>query len=233
MNDYQDVYSLYHHKVCINGQASSGNPAIYTAYAVKLGLPIDSAKVAEAFQLIQKEKGGHKYLIRHPHKLESSPFSRDEVLGWAALKLLKSEHLNNWNFSPYPVPKLSVLALIKQLWQLRPEILHNPYAIQLRHRNYFWQNNLDQLYRFAFSVPLQDRHFILKSWGKFQWYNPAHVFYAAVSFIDSKLPKRSGIKWLKYGTNIGQPHGPGDLEHIQEMVKEFPVDHPIRKSCGF
>lgn len=208
MNKYQDEFSLYH-DVPIS-QGYSGNPAIYTAYAQKLGLPIDYLKVEEAFKLIQVERNGHKYLLRHPSKTnyESSPTSRDEIMSWAALGLLKPEHIPNWNFSRYPLPRFSLTQLVKQL----PSLIKNS-----DDRNYFWKNNLDQIYRFAFSVPLTDRYFLLDKWGNYNKFNPIHQIYRLVAKIDSLLPKENGIRWLKYGKSL------------KGMQKEFPEDHPFKE----
>ena len=137
-------------------------------------------------------------MIRSPSK-ENPPISRDEILGMAHFGFLKPHHLYGWNFSPYEIPKFSLVKLIKQLMELRG-----------KNRNYFWQNNLDQIYRFAFSVPLSDRHFILKKWGKF------NLFYWAVAKIDSLLPVKNGIGWLKYDKDI------------EKMREEFPLDHPLQ-----
>lgn len=213
---YQDQWTRFHHKPTDGINPSSGNGFIYTAYAVKVGLPVNSEKLNECWELCSQ----NNILIRNPYK-ETSPFSRDECLGSAYLGLLQPYHLGNsetwgiyaWNFSPFKIPEFSLVILLKQLIQL----------IQNRNdRNYFWKHSLDQIYRFSFSIPLQDRHFILKRWGKFQWYNPIHLFYAGVAKVDSMLPKKSGIKWLKYGGE----------ENKKAMVLEFPVGHPIRTKLG-
>jgi hypothetical protein len=146
-----------------------------------------------------------KFVFRTPNKY--TPYvSRDEILGAAYLGLLRPEHLNGWNFSPFPMPEFSATQLVKQL-----KLLYE----NRTDRNYFWKNNLDQIYRFAFSVPVVDRYFLLKTWGTFQWYNPAHVFYAAVAKVDAATGTDSGIRFLKYGKSA------------VAMTKEFPVDHPL------
>ena len=195
MNNYIDKYSRYHHKpVPVFGEPSSNNGWIYTAYAFHLGMIHTGAswrKLGDCFRLCRPDQDrpqdGYKFL-RNPGK-ETPPISRDEILGLVALGFLQKYHLeklnSNWNFSPYPLPRFSAVQLIKQLWELRPSVEHvgydhfsllarfkivdhtNVYQLNRKHRNYFWQNNLDQLYRFAFSVPLQDRYFILKCWDKF------------------------------------------------------------------
>lgn len=235
--NYQDHWGRFHDKpVTEDEPLPSNNGYIYTAYYRKVaGISVpDYIKLEQCFQKCLIDG---KFVLRSPGKI--TPYlSRDEVLGGVYLSLVKPHHLNGWNFYGYPLPKFSLVKLLKQLWELRPSCgsyyFDQPLYIRLfdyltgptiiwKHRNYFWQNNLDQIYRFAFSVPVQDRHFILKCWHKFQWYNPVHLLYAAIAKVDSLLPKKSGIKWLKYGGE----------ENLKAMVKEFPVNHPIRVKVGF
>ena len=178
-------------------------------------------------------------LLRNPG-YSTPPFSRDEFLGCVSLGLLKNYGtFFGWNFSPYPFPKFSLSKLLSQLWQLRPGILADRYItlfkffggksvklplgynLSFKSRNYFWENNLDQIYRFAFSVPVVDRYSILKTWDKFQWYKPSHCFYFLAAQVDKRLG-HSGLSYLKYGGE----------KNAQEMVKEFPVIHPIRLKLG-
>lgn len=204
---YIDKYGRYHNKPCINGEPKSNNGWIYTAYAKKLGLPLDQTQLTLCYNQCSAGK-----LIRSPGKL-LPPMSRDEILGMTELGYLRSPHLYRWNFSPRPIPRFNPIKLVQQLWQLSPSLLSDGvggYELEFKHRNYFWENNLDQLYRFAFSVPLIDRHFILGKWGKF------NLFYWAIAKIDSLSSKKSGIRWLKYGKSL------------EAMQEEFPEDHPFR-----
>lgn len=200
MNDYFDKWGRLHHKPCKYGEPSSNNGWIYTAYADKCGIKLDDFMLGVCFRACN-DKG---VLRRHPPIVESNvPISRDEILGMAALGFLKPEHLDGWNFSPYPIPKFSLLKTVQQVIELKD-----------KHRNYFWQNNLDQIYRFAFSVPISDRHFILQKWGKF------NIIYWAIAKLDSLISTPSnGIHWLKYGGD--------DRKNIMKL--EFPEDHPLRK----
>jgi hypothetical protein len=204
MNRYVDKWGRYHDKPVINGVPSSNNGWIYTAYAAKGGLEIDKLPLAMCFRkckLIDESLPKNLRLIRSPAK-ELPPISRDEILGMAALGFLKEDHLNGWNFSPYPIPKFSLIKFVKQLFEIRN-----------KHRNYLWQNNMNQVYRLAFSVPIADRHFILSCWGKF------NIFYYLIAKVDSLLFKpTNGIHWLKYG---------GD-ERKAIMKTEFPSDHPLQ-----
>jgi hypothetical protein len=219
MNNYIDKYGRYHDKpVNASGDPSSNNGFIYSAYAAKLGLTLSKGLIHQCFDYCLNF--AKKFYFRSPGKA-LPPISRDEVLGAAALGFLFPRHLNGWNFSPFPLPKFNLFTLVKQLWQLRPtwemQYIDGKFKTvsAFKHRNYFWQNNLDQLYRFAFSVPLTDRHFLLSQWGRFTWYNPMHLLYWTIAKIDSKLGKSNGIRWLKYGKGV------------EEMTSEFPADHPI------
>lgn len=216
MNNYQDKYGRYHHKPCIDGEPSSNNGWLYTAYLNKLK-PINLLReqLASCYRqcVQQDEHSGRLYIERSPYK-SLPPMSRDEILGIAALKLLRPSHIKGMNFSPRPIPRFNPFKFAAQLWELRPTLLSDGtggYELEFKHRNYFWENNLDQLYRFAFSVPLTDRHFILKQWGKF------NLFYWAIAKIDSLSSKRSGIRYLKYDKDLAA------------MLEEFPEDHPFRE----
>lgn len=203
MNKFKDKHGMYHDKACKDYEPSSNNGWIYTAYAVKLNLPVDLDLVKLTFNKCVVENLNCKNglsLIRTPYR-ECPPISRDEILGMAAIGFLKPYHLNGWNFSPFPIPKFNLLETINQFLKIRN-----------KDRNYFWKNNMSQIYRFAFSVPFSDRHFILKKWGKF------NLIYWLIAKIDSKLKGHNGIPWLKYG---------GD-NRKSIMKEEFPNDHPFK-----
>lgn len=203
MNNYIDKYGRYHDKPCIDGKPSSNNGWIYTAYAKKLGLKLDEHSLQVCFHSCLESQFTRLFINRSPGKREP-PMSRDEILGLAYLGLLIPMYLGNFNFSPYPIPKFNLIKLIKQVLEVRG-----------KHRNYLWENKLDQLYRFAFAVPLVDRYFILNNTDiKTDIFS--HLFYWAVAKIDSLSSKASGIRWLKYGKSLAG------------MREEFPKDHPLQ-----
>lgn len=208
MNNYVDKYGRYHDKpVTEENQTPSNNGWIYTAYVEKAGIPVDYITLGSCFReckIANKELPNGIELIRSPLSTGKSgpPISRDEILGMVSLGFLKQRHLNGWSFSPYPIPKFNLFKTIQQFLELRG-----------KHRNYLWQNNMTHTYRFAFSVPLSDRHFILQKWGKF---NP---FYWLVAKIDSMIGKpTNGVPWLKYGGE----------DNKKAMQSEFAEDHPLR-----
>lgn len=206
MNNYFDKWGRLHDKPCVNEEPSSNNGWIYSAYYQKSGGALSFPLIYECFRdCVRQHPTGELYTIRSPDKL-TPPQSRDEILGMSALGLLKSKHLDGWSFSPYPIPKFNLKDLVRQALELRG-----------KHRNYFWKNGLSQIYRFAFSVPLQDRAFILECWGETR--SLRYFFYKAVAFLDSKIgTPENGIPWLKYGGE----------ERKKIMQKEFPEDHPLQ-----
>lgn len=212
MNDYFDKWGRVHDKPCVRGEPSSNNGWIYSSYLMKAGYQVDLMSMAMCFRQCKQvdPETGRLYLIRSPFK-EEPPMSRDEILGLAKLGFLRPKHLNGWSFSPYPIPPFNLIKLIKQLVEVKDQ-----------HRNYFWKNKLDQIYRFAFSVPIQDRAFILECFGEKNTLR--YFFYKAIALIDSKISKpTNGIQWLKYG---------GD-EREEIMKKEFPEDHPLQRIMEF
>jgi hypothetical protein len=209
MNSYQDQWGRYHDKPCKDGEPSSGNGWIYSAYAAKAGLPLNDTLLNECFRdCIAKREDGKVCFTRHPEgRFTEVPISRDEILGMAALGLLRKGHLNGWSFSPYPLPRFRLIMLIKQAKEA--------YG---KHRNYLWLNGLQQLYRFAYSVPLQDRYFLLTN-SNIESNVVAKAFYWAYAKVQSLVTKpKNGIHWLKHGG-----------EKNKEIMKaEFPADHPLQ-----
>lgn len=201
--NYFDKWSRLHDKPCVDGEPSSNNGYIYSAYYHKVGGKLDLYKLAVCFEGCLRDGAFH----RHPPSVDSIvPPSREEILGATALGFLKPSHLKSWNFSPFPLPRFSLVKLVKQLWECKG-----------KHRNYFWQNNLSQVYHVAFSVPLQDRAFLLECWGETK--SLRYFFYKAVAILDSKIGKpKNGIGWLKYGGE----------ERKKIMQAEFPEGHPLR-----
>lgn len=214
-----DSYGLYHDKPVIDGKPSSNNGFIYSAYAKKLGLP-----VGDLSEVFNNCLVNGKFIKRLPNK-PLPVVSKDELLGSAALGLLKQHHLNGFNFSPYPSPAFKLRRFLEQLLTFLPTkepTYHKDQPLMgyyIRHRDHIWREKLDQLYGFMFSVPLTDRYFLLDKWGNYNKFNPIHQIYRLVAKFDSLLPKENGIRWLKYG---------GD-KNMRAMIKEFPEGHPFKE----
>ena len=222
MSKYQDSRGrLHNQEVTVAKPFPSNNANLFSAYGVKVGLLLLLDN--ETLVICSLDRLRH----RKSDKDDVPPTSRDEILGLSFLGYTDERLTENWKFNPkdYPIPAFSLSKLITQAKSL---VVSKPYYkkvlgidiklyhFELAHRNFFWKNKLDQLYRFAFSVPLQDRYSILKWAGQFKPYLPSHLLYATVSLID-RLGKPSGIRYIKYG---------GD-KNMKEMVKSFPADHAI------
>lgn len=182
---FQDIWGRYHDKECIGGLPSSNNGWIFTSYAKKLGLHINQYGLILCFSNCKRSE---TIIDRSPDKKEP-PMSRDEILGLAYLGLLKDKNIPNWNFCPYDIPKFNLFKTVAAFWRLRKA-----------HRNAVWENGGEpHAFRFAFSVPIQDRAFILTCLGK-----EVPKFYQLVNFIDSKIKSKNKssrlIHWLKHDT---------------------------------
>lgn len=205
-NNYIDVYGRYHHKpVTEIKPIPSNNGWIYTAYAKKLGLPVDQFKTRNCFT--QCTNIMDRKILRSPGK-ELPPISRDEILGLSYLGYLIPIYMNGFNFSPRPLPKFNAIKFVTQGIKL---------LINRNDRNYFWENNLDQFYRFSFSAPFSDRYFLIQN-GSVKANIFSMLIYKAIAKVDSLIGKDSGIRFLKYGKSK------------EAMLKEFPADHPLRSA---
>lgn len=209
MNNYVDKWGRYHDKPVTDIKpVPSNNGWIYTAYAEKGGIKVDYFNLGGCFlncKVANGELPNGISLIRSPDKA-TPPISRDEILGMASLGFLKPRHLNGWNFSPYAIPKFNLFKTISQFLEIKG-----------KHRNYLWKNNMSHTYRFAFSMPIQDRAFLLECWGETK--SIRYFFYKGIALLDAKFGKPdNGIPWLKYG---------GD-KRKEIMKTEFPEDHPLR-----
>jgi hypothetical protein len=197
--NYIDKYGRIHDAPSMNGESSSDNGWLYSAVAKRAGFPLQ----------LNQDVAQHaaETLQRHPPTVTNRPFvpiSRDEILGLAYLGYLKPHHLEGWNFSPEPLPRFNPIKLIQQLWRIRKE-----------HRTYFWRNGLTQVNHVAYMVPLQDRHFLLQCWGKY------NAFYHLIHIIDSAIPKSDrssrNMRFLKTGKDIGG------------VINYFGPNHPLSK----
>lgn len=198
---YTDKFGRIHDKPTDGDSPSSNNGWLYSAIAKKLGMQLDINKTAGQFCAL--------FRLRTP-QVSTPPISRDEILGLAYLGYLKPEHLSGWNFSPFPIPEFDLFDFVKQVlalvdWKNRT----------LKHRNTFWKEEYSQIYRFAFSVPFSDRHFINQCWGK---YNPVWHLYHVLSM--RKQPSDRSARLLRY-LKTGQ-----DKEAVANY---FGDGHPLSK----
>lgn len=193
VNQYIDQFGRMHEKQ----NKKSNNGWIYSAYAIKAGIELNISKKACNDCFTQNE--------RHPFSITTPPISRDEIIG--LYYILKPKFVS-FDFTPKALskPKFNLIKFIKQAKEL---------YLNRNNRNFFWQNNLGQIYHIAFKVPLQDRHFILKQTGKY------NLFYHLIHLLDQKIPTKNrselAIKWLK-----------GNRKN-SDIIQYFDSNHPIVK----
>lgn len=206
--NYVDKYGFWNVKPVASSCLPSGNDgAIVTAYAQKAGLGIDWPNLWNTRELIEKLRGVP--MQRHPGKFYPPP-SRDTMLGMVALGLLHPEDLkaNGWLFCPFAVPAFNPLKTIAALWRMRKA-----------HRNALWEGTGEpHLFRFAFSVPLVDRSFMLRKVGM-----PRNFFYDLAEWIGRTFfpPKNDSSKliaWLKSDFNAPE---------LEVFKRYFGESHPI------
>jgi hypothetical protein len=203
-----DRYGRIHDRPTNGSDPSSDNGLFYSAVYVKLGgsVTLDPAMFEECASQLK----------RHPDSVTNRPYnsmSRDEILGCEYLKPNSTRVLeNNWMFTPpeFVIPKFSFIKLLVQA-------IHciDPHTLKMKHSTTFWKEKYDQIYRFAFSTPISDRHTILKINGKYNlWWHLIHI----IAHIKAPT-KRSArqLYWFKTGKDI------------QGVIDYHPEGSPIRK----
>lgn len=204
---YVDNYGLYNVKpVGEDGKPTGNDGLIISAYADKAGLMVDIYNLRVGLWHKLKARNGFP-IERLPGKETPYP-SRDFYLAAKWFEFEKTDHLKRygWNFSPFKLPSINPFKLVAQA------------ALAIgKDRNFFWENKLDQIYRFAFSIPLHDRAF---------YFNMevihAPKIYALIEWVDRKFFKAGNnssklIRWLKYN----------EMPKIEVFEEYFGKDHPI------
>tara|TARA_R110000851_G_scaffold263127_1_gene415628 strand:- start:782 stop:1465 length:684 start_codon:yes stop_codon:yes gene_type:complete len=194
MNKYQDKYTRWHDKPCVNSEPSSNNGWIYTAY---------SKYLAPETRNFETTLGCFNECVRSysPLRIDRSPgqltppLSKDEVIGMASLGLLTRSDLdfNHWNFCNLPNFKPEKLTL-KSAYRAA-KIL---YKIRKEHRNYMWQNSLTEAYPLAFYLPPEDQYYVIKYYGKKPGILRTIIFYINAVMTIYKGDKSARMMlWLK------------------------------------
>lgn len=210
---YVDIYGMYNVKPCIGGIPSGNDGPIITAYAVKLGIPVDMEKIQEYYKKLPKRNGVPRQRLPG---IDTPPPSRDSLIGWASLGLLDVSTLtdkmyaitdNMWQFSPVNLPRISFIKMIASFVLAYGES-----------RNFLWKKELYHAYPYMFSVPLQDRAYYYRLTN-----TKPPILYQLIEAIDKRLKPGNNssrlIRWLKYDQDPG-------LKCFQEY---FGQNHPITK----
>lgn len=205
--EFKDKYGFYNVKPIGPSRDPSGNDgAIVTAYAQKVGLSISWVELWHTRDLLRKRNGIP--IERHPGKFYPPP-SRDTMLGLVSLGMLHPEDLleNNWSFCPFKIPDFNPFLTIAALWRMRKA-----------HRNSLWEGNGEpHLFRFAFSVPLVDRAFMLRHVGMPKNYFYSFAEWLGIAFFPAKNDSSKLISWLKSDIDPG----------AEVFERYFGENHPI------
>lgn len=194
---YQDKWTRWHDKPCINGEPKSNNGWIYTAYGKYLDK--DHLVNRDLDKRLECYKGCRK--SEYPLKVDRSPndpippLSKDEVIGMVSLGLmtrheLAYSHWNFCNFEEYTPKKLTLSSIIKAAKLL--------YAARKEHRNYIWENKVEDAYPLAFLLPPEDQYYVIKHYGKSPGIFRTLIFYINTILTltgDNKSAKM--LKWLQ------------------------------------
>lgn len=221
MTTYTDKYGRWHHRPCVNGEPSSNNGWIYTAYARELGEDVDQSKLEYCYNLCLRRK--------YPLEIDRSPedryppLSHDEVIGLSYLGLLDPRllELSNWNFCNLWLEdrKLTIgrfLKAIKSLWAIRKE-----------HRNYVWENEVTDAYYLAFYLAPHNQYYVLRRHGQ-----PTSLLQSLWFHADILVGKFKGSKSTKAMLSL-KLH---DLNHPAKFIfpksyirNYFDKGHPLNE----
>lgn len=194
MSKYQDRYSMWHDRECINGEPSSNNSYIYSAYSKYLApKSIINSLVKERFNKCVRSYS--PLLVDRKPGIKYPPQSKDEIIGMVSLgylnnRELENNHYNFCNISRDFDRKLTLKSFIKaarSLWKISKE-----------HRNYFWQNEMTEVYPLAFKLMPWDVYYVRKMAGKKAGIFNTIMFYLnflAVMLGDDKSTKM--MLWLQ------------------------------------
>ena len=220
---YLDKYSRYHDKPCKNGEPSSNNGWIYTAYAKHLAKDTSSYEQQQiCFNECLRSEVPLK-VDRSPND-STPPLSKDEVIGLVSLGFLTAGDLqdSHWNFCnlEYEPKKLTIRSIYKAA-----KIL---YSIREEHRNYVWQNEVTDAYPLAFYLPPEDQYYVNKYNNQKVSITQFIIFYINTLIVLTKGGKSARMMlWLKLT----------DMKHwlLKYVPKEeyvrayFEEEHPFVK----
>lgn len=227
---YQDRDTYWHDRECKDGEPRSNNRNIYTAYSKYLIGPTDyviDTKRGYAFNACVKSFEPLK-INRLPDK-EEPPMSKDEIIGMISLGYisyidLKRSHWNFCNFDDYKPEKLSIINVLKALFKM--------FQIRKEHRNYFWENRIEEVYCLAFLLPIWDIYYAKRFSHEKVSKLETIAFYLNALMVIFKGNKSSRmLLWLQLK----------DMNHfLSKIIPEkkwindyFEEGHPFRKSNMF
>lgn len=201
MKVYQDSDTFYHDKQVINGQPSSNNGYIYTAYSKYLAPDTtDRHKLLARFLKCTKSLDPVK-IDRLP-QMATPPCSKDEIIGMVSLGLISDYELSrsHYNFCNLDTPferKLSLKSIFGAVRAL--------YKIRNEHRNYVWKNKVIAGYPLAFRLPPEDIYYVQKYAGNKPGLFNTIMFYLATLSTFIKGDKSSRMMLFLKLNDLNHP----------------------------
>lgn len=222
MKNYFCKWGLLHHKEVKTGEPTSNNGWIYLAYYKELGGEVNFHFLVQTLErciYIDEDQEGF-YLTRLPGKFEP-PESRDEVIGKVCLVPSLAKDLiavNYFYLGARGGKKFSIIEQLKTLWILRT-----------KHRNYFWENELFEIYPLAFRLWHNDRYFLKKLTKRDEEINFFEFAFFYLNAVHTILFGKFYVKnilWLQL-KKLNSKFLIRFIDHKKNFKKEFPADHPI------
>lgn len=230
VSKYQDKYTMWHDKPCKDGEPSSNNPWIYSSYSKYLApKTVDVYKRIELFNKCADNTLSNPFDLRI-NRLPNKPYpvlSKDEVVGLVSQGLITCDELeaNYWNFcnleyEKEPLSFSGVLVAIKALWNIRKE-----------HRNYFWENNIQEAYSLAFYLPLELQYYVRRFAKKKPNLLQTLAFY--ISFINVLTKGDKSSRMILFLICKDMNHFLLKLIPAKKWIRNyFDVNHPFVKNLG-
>ena len=192
MGKYVCNLGLFHDKKVVDGNYSSNNGWIYTAYARAIGIKTNEVLLDSTFVNCKKDMNESYtfFMWRLPDKI-NPPISRDEIIGMVSLGYypLGYEKIYGWSMyrEIFHIGMRKNLKAMKELFRIRKE-----------HRNYWWENNLYDALPITMKLWWHDRYYINKMHGNKCTMFQMVMFYAyALGVLSKADPGELNLLWLQ------------------------------------
>lgn len=220
---YQDSYTMWHDVPCVNGNPSSNNGYIYSAYSKYLKpntLDTNLLKLLYDGCLIMR----YPLLVtRLPGKF-TPPTSHDEIIGMVSLGLLDYNTLERSYFNfcsiDYGERRLTLVSFIKALRAI--------YGARNEDRNYLWKNKVYDAYPLMFKLKPWDIYYVKRFHNKSVNLLELLSFYVNFIYVFTKGDKSSRLMlWLQL---CDMKHKLLKFIPVSKWVSDyFTVGHPFRR----
>lgn len=220
MISYVCKYGGYHDKPVKNREPSSNNLWIYTAYAHKLGLKTTRHRLQNTLNSCARDDVSDFFINRLPNK-PAPVISRDEIIGMISLGFNPLKYGYNM-YKGFKPTRSQYLKAIIGLHRIRKE-----------HRNYFWENNITEVYPLAMRLMPHDQYYVTKMltvydkshfrWVMFQLYalstivqnniSAKNVLWLQLKDLDSKF-------WIKF------------VDREKNFIEYFGAEHVFNNISG-